>query len=915
MKKLNLLIVSVLAIVMSITAYFVIFSNTDTRQPLGTINAGENGDNPEARNQWLLERYQDPVTGEIPANIKHAEMQFAKTLPTDKGQRSLDWLARGPYNVGGRTRALAIDVNNEDRMIAGATTGGIWLTEDAGASWTRVTSPMHFPPVSCIVQDTRVGKTNIWYYGTGEIRGGYISSQFYRGDGVYKSIDNGLTWEPVASTVFNNPQSFDSDWNFVSRLAIDITNDTLDIVYASTYGGLYRSEDGGDSWVKKLGTVGNTIYYSDMAITTSGVVYATADSDGGHGGIWRSPDGISWTKIIPSNFPIVYDRIVIGINPSNENEVYFLGSTPGAGQHTQAFFGYEDYNSLWKYTYVNGDGSGTDGIWENRSSSIPNAGTPFDNFYSQSNYNMMIAVSPHNPNVIIIGATNLYRSTDGFTSMNNTTQIGGYWVGSSLPSGSWGSYVNHHPDQHALLFSPSDSNVIISANDGGLFRSNHANAPIVDWESLNNGYNTTQAYTVGFDRTGTDDMLIGGFQDNANYFVKSADTAELWTMPLNGDGSYMGIAPNKEHYYLSINRGKIYKMDLNNDGEVLDFVRIDPGQVDPDDYLFINPLLLDHNNSDIMYVGGGRKLWRHTGLSSIPMTGSHDTLFTGWETYTDSINSGSTKISCIAVSENPANIVWVGTSNRRLYKIVDAHTGDPSWEQISLTTFPPGYISRVAVHPQNADTVVVTLSNYNMYSLYYTFDGGVNWEKGAGNLEESGSGAGSGPSFGCVEILSLHDGTLYFVGTSIGAFVTYQLNGTDTEWTQMGTDAFGNVIVEDIKTRSTDGLVAVGTYGKGIYTTHIENVTDLFPLAGVTTDKASKLELSLYPNPAVNTLNIKLENEQIQLIEIYDINGRLVLEERSNNQQINVASLSNGTYVCAVQTSNGTATKRFIIRK
>jgi hypothetical protein len=916
MKKLNLLIVSILVILVS-TIAVISLSDLDFRKPLGTINAGDgNTDNPEARNQWMLDRLKDPATGEIPANIKHLEMEFAKKLPTDAGQRNLEWLSRGPYNIGGRTRAIAMDVNDETRLIAGATTGGVWLSEDAGQSWTRVTGPMHFPPVSCIVQDKRPGKTHIWYYGTGEVRGGYISSQFYRGDGVYKSVDNGLTWQPLMSTVSNNPQATDSEWNFVSRLALDPSVDSLDVIYASTAGGIQRSEDGGDTWVKKIGLTSPSIYYSDLAVTTTGVVYATADSDAGNGGLWRSDGGISWTNITPPGFPIVYDKIVIGINPSNENEIYFLGRTPGAGQHTQAFFGYEEDNSFWKFTYVSGNGTGTGANWLNLSSNIPNNGTPFDNFYTQWSYNLMIAVSPHNPNVVMIGATNLYRSTDGFTSMINTTHIGGYWKGSALPSGSWGSYLNHHPDQHALLFHPTDSNIIISGNDGGLYRSDNAYDSIVAWNRLNNGYNTTQAYTVGFDRTDTDDVLIGGFQDNANYFVNTADTTALWTMPLNGDGSYMGIAPNKDYYYLSINRGKIYKMDLDNNGEVLDFVRIDPGQVNPDDYLFINPLLMDHNNADLMYVGGGRKLWRHSGLSSIPMTQSHDTIFTGWETYTDTINSGSTQISCLAASVSPANILWVGTSNRRLYKIIDAHTGDPSWQQIPLTTFPAGYISRVAIHPQNADTVVITLSNYNMYSLFYTFDGGDTWQKGAGNLEESSSGGGAGPSIGCVEILSRNDGTLYFVGTSVGAFVTWQLNGYDTEWMQIGTSAFGNVIVEDIKTRQTDGLIAIGTYGKGIYTTHIEYVTDLFPLAGIEQNSIEMTEFNLYPNPVSEILNIESGKYDMQEIEIFDINGKLVYRQHlsSSTHSLPVGSFVNGTYLCRIKTSAGSDTKRFIVR-
>ena len=75
-----------------------------------------------------------------------------------------------------------------------------------------------------------------------------------------------------------------------------------------------------------------------MDITSDGVVYATLSSDGTGKGIWRSADGMEWTNIIPDGFGNVYGRTAIGINPSNENEVYFLtAETENSGQYTNTF--------------------------------------------------------------------------------------------------------------------------------------------------------------------------------------------------------------------------------------------------------------------------------------------------------------------------------------------------------------------------------------------------------------------------------------------------------------------------------------------------------------------------------------------------------------------------------------------------
>lgn len=73
----------------------------------------------------------------------------------------------GPENIGGRTRALAIDVsdNTSNTILAGGVSGGMWRSTNGGTSWTRVTTLPQLASVTTLAQDTRSGKTNIWYYG------------------------------------------------------------------------------------------------------------------------------------------------------------------------------------------------------------------------------------------------------------------------------------------------------------------------------------------------------------------------------------------------------------------------------------------------------------------------------------------------------------------------------------------------------------------------------------------------------------------------------------------------------------------------------------------------------------------------------------------------------------------------------
>ena len=875
--------------------------------------------NPQERIDWMHNRLKDPATGEIPVGIRKRELQFAKTIKPAEFAKNATWTARGPFNIGGRTRALAIDVTNDSILVAGSVSGGLWRSSDQGQNWDRVSQPDQFPSITSVAQDTRVGKTDTWYCGTGELIGASASGTgaYFYGDGMMKSVDGGLSWTTLAATSSNMPQSFDSHWNFVHRVVTDPSVDTADVVYAATFGRINRSDDGGQTWQTVLGGDPEA-YYVELDISTTGVLYATLSADGTNKGIWRSPDGINWTNILDTDtFPPVYERIVMAFNPSNENEIYFLGRTPGYGQHSDCFFGREDWNSLWKYTYLSGNGADTGGVWTNLSMNIPNNGiTDFDNFNSQGGYNLTIRVSPSDPDLILIGATNLYRSTDGFTSMNNTTQIGGYYIGSWSP-GHWGSYLNHHPDQHEIRFLPSNPNKVLSASDGGIALTDNIYDSIVAWNSLNQGYLTTQLYTVGVDPSGTDDMMMAGFQDNGNYYINSTNPQDDWVMPLNGDGSYMGIADGAEYFYLSIQQGRVYKMKLDSAGGVLGFGRIDPIGQTKSDYLFINPLVLDPNNNDIMYLPAGNNLWRNDQLSSIPLAGNYDTISQGWFNFSDSIST-SLDISCIAVSKNPANVVWYGTSSRRIYKIVDAHVGDPTHIQMPIIGFPPANVSSIAINPHNADEVVVVFSNYSVYSLYYTLDGGDTWVKGAGNLEEFANGSGAGPSIRSVTILPVGQDYLYVVGTSIGMFATAELDSLNTEWHQLGADVFGNVVVEMVYSRETDGLLIAATHGKGIYSTKITDIGQVVPLEKeeIVPEETNML---VYPNPIEDVAHVEFNLKQASkvTISLLTVEGKLIKTLQngqalagSNKQTVSMGDILAGTYLMRIETQSDRFTKQ-----
>lgn len=839
----------------------------------------------QERMNWELRRLADPSTGRIPENMRQKELAFASTLPNDVQVNSIDHRSalnivnRGPWNVGGRTRAFGIDVNNENRLLAGSCSGGMWLSTNGGNTWNMTNTQSQLKNATCLVQDKRPAHSNVWYYGSGEAYGASAGggSSYYFGDGIFTSIDSGVTWQSLASTAVGAAHSFTTNWQLIWNLQIDKSaNDTITEIYAAIYQAIMRSVNGGLTWTA---VQSGSSYFTDVAVTSNGVVYTTLSDDGAQKGIWRSNNGTSFTKITPANFPTSYNRITMGINPSNENEIYFLANTPNFGKVTYNYLGNPEWNSLWKYTYISGNGDSANGIWQDLSINLPASGGQFDKWTVQGSYDMVIRVKPNSPNTVFIGGTNLYRSTSGFQDSVNTTFIGGYEHGAALHVVN--SYANHHPDQHCLEFLPSNPDIMISANDGGVFKTNDNNATTVVWQPLNNGYLTTMFYTVAIDHASPgNNIIIGGTQDNGTWFINSTSPTAPWFHAHGGDGSYCAIADNQTNYYFSIQNAKMVKATCDANGNKTAFTRIDPiGLKKPE---FINPFVLDPNNNNLMYLAGGKYLWRNNDLSGIPLIGNWDSISTNWIQFIDSVPSANSIITAVTACKTPLNRVYYGTDKKKIFRVDNANIGTPTPIDITSTTtgalFPAsGYVSCITTDPTDGDKVVVVFSNYGVYSMFYSINAGVTWAKCAGNLEQNSSGSGSGPSIRWLSILPVADGVVYLAATSTGLYATDSLNGTATIWVQQGLNTIGNGVCDMIETRISDGLVIIATHSNGIYSTNITSVIDIVTVKDILATN-SNFDLINYPNPFSQSTKIEfLLNKKSDVnLQIWDECGRLV---------------------------------------
>ncbi|MEX0812675.1 MAG: FlgD immunoglobulin-like domain containing protein [Chitinophagales bacterium] len=844
----------------------------------------------EGREEYFFNRLKDPKTGQIPSGIRHKELEFAKSLPANSAKNSGqgEWISRGPNNLGGRTRAFTFDIDDSDILIAGGVTAGIYKSYDGGTSFEKKTRADQLHSVTSIEQDRRAGHRDVWYAGTGEYYAIVSAASFSArasGNGIYKSTDSGESWELLPSTISNTPTSLHSqkDFDFVWRIVTDHTALQKDIVYAAVVNGIFRSEDGGQNWDVVLGldtTVNGRSDYTDIMITESGVLYATIGSGTPSRGIYRSVDGINWTNITPQAFPGNYRRIVLDYFEADENKICFLAETPNAGKNG---------HSLWYYQYLSGDGSGSNGQWDNRSSNLPDYNCNyfydfvFGTFQSQRSYDLAIALHPQDSNIIAIGGIDLFISTDGFKSNNNYNWIGGYQCDTVTPSNY--VYTNHHPDIHLIRFHPDSPDILVTGSDGGLHKTENylANKPV--WIDMNTNYVTSQFYTTAIEPGEvSNDILVGGLQDNGTWFTNSGDFNSPWNSVFYGDGAFCEILPSRNNYYLSWQTGKIFKFEIDDSGNVLGKTRIDPAGSNFS--LFIHPFLIDPVTYNQMYTPKRRHIYVQEDLDSIVITGNEtDPISQGWRRIDES-NAGFSifdpassngNITALDMSSADNDRLYYGTDDGRLFRLDSLQSTTALFTALWDTVFPnAAYVSSIAVSERNTDEVIVSFSNYNVQSIFRSTDAGETWTSISGNLEENPDGSGDGPAVFWVEYLHKENGAdILYAGTSTGLYSLDQLDNAPYNWMQEGVGSIGNIPVNMIKTRAFDEKVVVATHGNGMYSTRFKNIASV---ADLNIENEALVLHQNRPNPFDQQTKIKFKlatAEQLEL-SVFDMQGKSV---------------------------------------
>ncbi|MFM8489902.1 MAG: WD40/YVTN/BNR-like repeat-containing protein, partial [Bacteroidota bacterium] len=311
---------------------------------------------------------------------EYNQLQHASS---SKGNSMAAWTAMGPTTTGGgyaglgRINAVAFHPTNTSIIWVGSPSGGLWKTTDGGATWSTGYDNFSVLGVSSIL--ITPSNPNIMYVATGDGDAGDT-----RSIGVYKSTDGGATWAATGLTFTL------ANYVLIRKLLMD-PNDEAHIL-AATSSGLYRTTNSGTSWTKVV----NANFYDVEAQSgaTANNFYACTGS-----GLYRSTNnGLNWTLVQTISGS---GRIAIGYSPADTTAVVALCSK----NSDSGFLGfYRSTNSGASYT-----------LQSNTPNLLGWSATGSDTG-GQGWYDLTIACSYKQPNHVIIGGVNVWRSTDGGTT-------------------------------------------------------------------------------------------------------------------------------------------------------------------------------------------------------------------------------------------------------------------------------------------------------------------------------------------------------------------------------------------------------------------------------------------------------------------------------------------------------------------
>jgi photosystem II stability/assembly factor-like uncharacterized protein len=748
------------------------------------------------------------------------QLRLEKALGTDRlSGGGLTWEEAGPYNIGGRVTALAV-VPGGQTVYLGAAAGGVFKSLNGGVNWTPVFDEYGAFSIGAVALDPTDPQTV--YVGTGEAN---ASVDSYDGAGLFRSRDGGQTWQHLGL----------AETRRIARVAVDPSEPQR--VFVAAMGGqfstgpdrgLYRSEDGGQSFQKVL-FLNDSTGVCEVVIhpTSPETVYAATwervrrpsyrRAYGPGCGIWRSADhGTSWQRL-QAGLPAPSDsvgRIALAIATSRPSTVY--------AQIVEGFISGTTMDYGGRGLYRSEDGGES---WTRRDL----AGFT-DLFGGFGWYFGDMAVDPANPEKLYALGVEMAQSIDG----------GALW---SPVTG------NAHVDFHAVWIDPGQPGRIYVGNDGGFYRTESGAGSWVKSVDLP----ITQFYAGSIDPSNPQ-RLIGGTQDNGSMIT--AGDPRAWSFIFGGDGFYCLIHPDDpnivfaEYQFCSYGTGP--RRSVNGGAS---FAGAPPGFVTTERYNWNAPFVMNPRNPNVLLAGSYR-VYRsldngrtYGGISPNLTTNPPAAVVYG-------------TISTLAISAADTSLYFAGTDDGKVWRSQDRGA---NWQDITAG-LPRRSVTRVTPDPLNPQVVYVTLSGFNLDEaaahVYRSADRGMTWAPIDGNL----------PDIPANDLLvDPADTRTLYLATDIGVWASRDLGAG---WFPLGVGMPVQTVF-DLTLHAPSRTLVAATHGRSQWRLDLSAL----PVAAGPGAPAARLALSApHPNPSRGAVRFALELPAASAVEvaIYDLGGRRV---------------------------------------
>lgn len=688
----------------------------------------------------------------------------------------IKWRNIGPAVMGGRT--VDIDVVEKEPWIIYAAIGpsGVWKSVNNGITW----APVFHKENTVSVGDIAIAQSHpdIVWVGTGEAT---CRNSVTIGDGVYKSVDGGKKWKNMGL----------KNTRHISRIIINPGDPN--IVYVAAMGhlwgpnkwrGVYKTMDGGKTW-KKILYINEDTGVADLTIDPSDslTLYAATYehrrlpyyfSSGGPGsGLYKTTDGgETWTKLTEDLPEGVMGRIGIDVSRSNPNVVYALIEHEDAG-----IWRSEDKGKSWKRTC------------DNETFKRVNF-RPF--YYSQ------IRIDPSDDKVVYVFSGGSFVSKD---------------MGKKFKLISGGT----HPDHHALWIDPSNPLHLIDGNDGGIDITYDGGK---NWHPIQH-MALAEVYQIGFDLR-KPYYVYCGLQDNGSWGGPSAsiDTAGItnsdWYTIGGGDGFYAQVDPTDPNIiYRNYQMNGLSRFDMR----IKKSKAVRPAaslKEPPYRFNWNSPIYISPHDPKTIYTGGNYLFKTTNGGHSWEII-SPDLSTNDPEKQKDSggpvtMDNTGAEIHCtiITISESAVKkgVIWCGTDDGNVQITRD---DGKTWTNVvkKIRSLPPNtWCSRIEASHFEAGTAYAVFDghrhdDYRTY-VYKTTDYGNTWKSIKRNLP-----------FGWVHVIreDLKNKNLLFVGTEFGIYAS--LDG-GLSWFSLKNN-LPTAAVRDIAIHPRENDLIIGTHGRGVW--------------------------------------------------------------------------------------------------